>query len=89
MIVLAFGVVVLLAIFVIPLPKNVEVDYYDLHVWECEQAHAYNLSYSLCSGFWHEPTEDPKTIPYGSCAGVTKKIVVFGIYSWVTSPWYA
>ena len=87
--------------FVVPLPKFVEVDFYEFHVWECQQAHAHNMSYSLCSGFWYEPqpgdisnpwvwhpSEDPYTIPHGSCLGTTKTVIVFGIYGFLTSPWY-
>jgi len=87
--------------FVVPLPKFVEVDFYEFHVWECQQAHAHNMSYSLCSGFWYEPqpgdisnpwvwhpSEDPYTIPHGSCLGTTEIIWVFGVYGFLTSPWY-
>jgi len=93
----------LFILFVLPLPKYVEVDFYDFHVWECEQAHAQNMSYSLCSGFWCEPhedhidspwvwhpSEDPRTIPHGSCLGTLhdKPILVFGIVGWILAPNY-
>jgi len=99
---LALAALSLFLFFGMPLPKPVEIDFYDWHVWECQQAHAQNMSYSLCSGFWCEPepehiaspwvwhpSEDPYTIPHGSCLGTTKTRLVFGIYGFLTSPWYA
>jgi len=87
-------------IFLVPLPKYVEVDFYDFHVAECIEAHKHNMSYSLCSGFWYpprpedipnpmvwHPSEDPYTIPHGSCLGTTKFVWVFGVYGWLTI-WY-
>ena len=92
---------ILIVVFVIPLPLFQEVDFYDYHVWECEQAHANNMSYSLCSGFWYEPCledienpcvwhpcEDCHTIPHGSILGTGETIMVFGIYGWITTPSY-
>jgi len=95
--------VLLFVLFGLPLPKYVEVDFYDFHVWECEQAHAKNMSYSLCSGFWYEPSEDhinnpcvwhpsedSKTIPHGSNLGTLhdKPIFFFGIIGWFLAPSY-
>ena len=88
--------------FVIPIPIFVEVDFYDFHVWECEQAHGENMTYLVCSGFWVEPSasdfdnsmavhplEDcSKCIAHGSNLGTGEIVVVFGIYGWITTPHY-
>ena len=99
---IGLAILIICLVFVIPLPKPVEIDYYEFHVWECQQAHAKNMTYSLCSGFWYEPkiediknpwvwhpSEDPYTIPHGSCLGTTKTIIVFGLWGFFTSQWYA
>ena len=99
---LVFAVAVTLSLlFVIPLPKYAEVDFHDGYVQECEEAHKHNMSYCLCSGFWRQPrpedipnpvvwhpTEDPNTIPHGSCLGTTDWVITFGIYGWITRPDY-
>ena len=62
-----------------------EVDFYDFHVWECEQCHAENLTFALCSGFCYSPQQSDledggcpaihpledcaKTVPHGSLTG--------------------
>lgn len=92
--------IVLAMTFVVPVPKFAELDFYEFHVWECEQAHAQNMSFNVWSGFCYEPTEEHLSIPWiihpsenprthiahGSNLGTGKWIVAFGVYGWLTSP---
>jgi len=46
------GIIVLICFF--PLFRT--YDFYDYHVWECEEAHKAGADWALCSGFWYEPS---------------------------------
>ena len=80
-------------LFIFPIPK--ELDFYYYHVWECLQAHAHNMSFCVCSGFWKSPdpsdlenpciihpSEDPyQHIAHGSNLGT--KVQTFGIVGYL------
>lgn len=89
--------IILFLVFVFPLPK--ELDFYEYHIWECEQAHAANKTFALFTGKKYEPAEshfqnqwlihpleDPtEVVPHG-CISLEKKYrTVFGIFGrWIT-----
>ena len=39
---------------VMAMPFPHEIDFYDFHVWECEQCHEQNKSFAVCSGICYE-----------------------------------
>jgi len=49
-------VIGLLCLFFVPVYRTAE--FYDFHVWECEQAHEAGKDWALCSGFWYEPSDE-------------------------------
>ena len=79
-------------------PLGKELDFYQYHVWECEQAHAEGKTFSLFSGnrlnpveshiknWWHvHPTENASLVVPHGCVGVKQRMWVFGIYGiWYT-----
>ena len=81
--------------FIIPINK--EIDFYEYHVWECEQAHKNGYSFAVCSGFWYDPepwhiddwgivhpSENPRdNIMHGSNLGQT--VEVYGLFGFITT----
>ncbi len=53
-IILVFSLTILL-LTILPIPQ--EKDFYAFHVSECEQVHAKNLTFAVCSGFVYPPNE--------------------------------
>jgi hypothetical protein len=80
------GLIISGIIILSPIPDIYEQpDSHDIWVVEYKAAHANNMSWSLCSGFWYEPelsdiespciwhpSEDPETIPHGSIIAGTE-----------------
>lgn len=77
-------------------------DSHDGWVAECKAAHAAGYSWSLCSGFWHEPdpsdipnpcvwhpSENPETIPHGSIlAGTEGEPPIIEGAKWIIFPFW-
>lgn len=88
--VLFFVGLLLFVLFVLPLRAN--YDFYEYHVWQCEQAHSEGKAFNLVTGktvdppFGAEsssivyPHEDPRVkVPHG-CVGEDYGILAFGFY---------
>lgn len=52
---IALGVFALVIFFIFPFSK--EEDWYCFHVWECEECHKLNRTFSVCSGFCYDPSD--------------------------------
>ncbi len=50
-----YTIIFTVALTTVPVPQ--EKDFYEFHVAECEQAHAKNLTFAVCSGFVYLPNE--------------------------------
>lgn len=93
---------IIIVMFLVPIPKFMEYDFYEFHVAEAEAAHAQNMSCNVWSGSWYEPSErdleipwvihpseDPRAeIPHGSNLGSGEHRWVLGIFGYLTSPFY-
>ena len=96
------GFVIIWIVFLVPLPKQRSVDLYYYYNRQCKEAHAANMSYSYCSGFWLDPIpehlsnpcvihplENPETeIPHGTPFPRNRNqiIIVYGLYGYLTTP---
>jgi hypothetical protein len=83
--IILIAILISVIIILFPLPDiYAQPDAHDIWVVECREAHAYNMSWSLASGFWYEPdlsdisnpvmwhpSEDPNTVPHGSVIACT------------------
>lgn len=48
-------IIIGMLVFLTTFPCPLEKDFYEFHIYECEEAHKINMTFAVCSGFVYPP----------------------------------